>query len=188
MDPEARGLAWTSPSPEATEALGVFLGENLPAGTVVALDGDLGAGKTTLTRGIGRGLGRYEVSSPTFTLHDLHEGGRLPLSHFDAWMEGREKALLDDGGDEWLGAEGVAVVEWADRVARWLPEPRLEVRLAHRGEEERSLELSVLGDVSEGLGAALVRVLEDLAGALPNLAEGPPAEAPGLGEGIPENP
>lgn len=184
MEPER--LAWTSPSPEATEALGAFLGEHLPAGAVVALDGDLGAGKTTLTRGIGRGLGRYEVSSPTFTLHDLHEGGRLPLSHFDAWMEGREKALLDDGGDEWLGAEGVAVVEWADRVTRWLPEPRLEVRLAHRGEEVRSLEFRVLGDPTHGVGAGLVRVLHELRAALPTLGPGAQGEVDGPPGDFPE--
>lgn len=154
-------ILWISTGPEQTEALGEALGRTLPAGAVLALDGDLGAGKTTLTRGLGRGLGDYEVSSPTFTLHDLHEGGRLALSHFDAWMEGREKALLEDGGDEWLGGDGVAVIEWAERVARWLPTPRVEVRLEHRGEEERLLRFQVVGPASEPLAVALQGALLD---------------------------
>ena len=117
---------------EATEALGAALGELAEAGDVLALHGELGAGKTALVRGLARGLGLEEgVASPTYILMDAHQGGRLPLFHFDAWMEGREKALFLDGGDEWLRAGGVAVVEWAGRVGAWLPTPRLEVELRH---------------------------------------------------------
>lgn len=146
---------------EATEALGEWLGRRIPAGTVLALQGDLGAGKTTFTRGLGRGLGYSEITSPTFTLHDLHEGGRLPLSHFDAWMEGREKALLEDGGAEWLGS-GVAVVEWADRVAEWLPVPRIDVQLDHLGLEERRLTFELRWNGEGPLVEVLRILLEDL--------------------------
>ena len=135
-----------SSSPEATEALGEALGRRLPAGAVVALEGELGSGKTCFVRGLARGLGIEEgVASPTYTLMAAYDGGRLPLYHFDAWFEGREKALLADGGDEWLYAGGVAVVEWAGRVAHWLPVPRLELVLTHTGPETRRLGLAWVG-------------------------------------------
>ena len=137
---EAAGVAEGGPWPfeleligrGATEELGVALAELALAGDVVALEGDLGAGKTALVRGLARGLGIDDsVASPTYVLMDALEGGRLPLYHFDAWLDGREKALFADGGDEWLRGHGLAVVEWASRVALWLPLPRLEVRLQH---------------------------------------------------------
>lgn len=127
---------------EGTEALGEALGALVVAGDVIALDGDLGAGKTAFVRGLARGLGvPGDIASPTYILMDAYEGGRVPLYHFDAWMEGREKALFLDGGDEWLSAGGVAVVEWAARVLEWLPLPRLAVRLGHLSLEARSAEL-----------------------------------------------
>ena len=135
-------------SAEATELLAEHLGAGLQAGAVVALDGELGSGKTTFVRGLCRGLGvapDEQVSSPTYTL--MHEyRGRLPVYHFDAWMEGREEAFLAGGGAEWLHAGGVSVVEWAARVREWLPEPRLEVRLSHVGPSERRLELALVGE------------------------------------------
>lgn len=144
-----------SRSEEATEALAAALGRACPAGTVLALTGDLGAGKTCFVRGLALGLGIEEgVASPTYTLMQAHESGRLPLYHFDAWMEGREKAWLAEGGGAWLREEGVAVIEWAGRVAEWLPEPRLEVRLAHLGPSERRLSLAVVG-ASKDLEALL---------------------------------
>jgi len=131
---------------EATEALAAGIGGACPAGTVLALTGDLGAGKTCFVRGLARGLGIEEgVASPTYTLMQAHEGGRLPLYHFDAWMEGREKAWLAEGGGAWLREEGVAVIEWAGRVAEWLPAPRLGVRLDHVGPSTRRLTLAVVG-------------------------------------------
>jgi tRNA threonylcarbamoyladenosine biosynthesis protein TsaE len=161
MAAEARAeRALRSGSPAATEALGEALGALLPDGAVLALSGDLGAGKTCLVRGLARGMGVEErVSSPTFTLMHTYEG-RRPLHHFDAWMEGRERAFLADGGVEWLGDEGVAVVEWAERVADWLPRPHLRLELRHVGPTERELRLSVVG---EGPGAEpLARALAAL--------------------------
>lgn len=132
-----------STSEEATCALAAEIGRRVPPRTLIALSGDLGAGKTTFVRGLAAGLGLENgVASPTYTLMQAHEGGRLPLYHFDAWMEGREKAWLRDGGDAWLHGDGVAVVEWAGRVSEWLPEPRLEVDLFHLGIEERGLRIS----------------------------------------------
>lgn len=129
---------------DATEAAGRALGAVAVSGTVITLDGDLGTGKTTLVRGMAEGLGIHEgVASPTYTLMQAHEGGRLPLLHFDAWMEGREKALLADGADELLMGDGVAVIEWASRIEEWLPAPRLSIFLAHETMETRVLKAQV---------------------------------------------
>jgi tRNA threonylcarbamoyladenosine biosynthesis protein TsaE len=138
-------LVLRSGSPEATEAIGAALGAELAPGAVVALDGELGAGKTCLVRGIARGLGVAEpVSSPSFTL--MHEyAGRVAVHHFDAWMTAREAAFLEGGGADALGGEGVALVEWAEHVADYLPAWRLAIRLEHRGPAERRLVLRVLG-------------------------------------------
>jgi tRNA threonylcarbamoyladenosine biosynthesis protein TsaE len=137
----------------------------LPAGSVVALDGELGSGKTRFVRGLARGLGIAEpVSSPTYTLMHSYEGegARLPLYHFDAWMAGREAAFLEGGGVEWMLGEGISAVEWAERVADLLPVPRLSVCLALRdsGGEGRVLRLAVVG-VSAALSAALAALSAD---------------------------
>jgi len=144
-----------SKSPEATQELARRVGAQLQAGTVLALDGELGAGKTTFMRGLAEGLEVDEpVSSPTYTL--MHEYlGRLTLYHFDAWMEGRERAFLEGGGAEEFTGDGVSAVEWAERVEEYLPLPRISVRLSHRSPEERVLSIRVLGE-SEALEALLV--------------------------------
>ncbi len=165
-----RRRAWLAESVEATEALGEALGAAALAGLLIVLEGELGTGKTTLVRGLARGLGiTSPVTSPTFTLmNDYRDEGRLSLHHFDAWMEGRERSFLADGGAEVIGADGVCAVEWGERVEEDLPEPRLHVHLAHRGPESRFLELRVVG---EGLGAeALAELLRSLE-AVPDLRE-----------------
>jgi tRNA threonylcarbamoyladenosine biosynthesis protein TsaE len=124
---------WLSRSAATTEELGERLGALLAPGDVLALDGELGAGKTTLVRGLARGLGVSEpVSSPSFTLMNAY-AGRLPVYHLDAWMAERGDAFLAEGGAEWLASNGVALVEWAERVERWLPAGSLRVRLEHAG-------------------------------------------------------
>ena len=140
-----------SHSARATEALAEELGRALTPDSVVALDGELGAGKTCFVRGLARGLGVTDpVNSPTYTL--MHQySGRLTLYHFDAWMEGREAALLEDGGDAWFRAGGVAVVEWASRVADWLPQPYLGIELSHAGPDERGITLRVVGEPAAAL-------------------------------------
>ena len=149
MAPELLEWSATSPSPEATERFGEALGRCLRAGDVVGLDGEMGSGKTTLVRGLARGLDvEDDVTSPSFVLMQEYAGA-VPLFHFDAWMSGRESLFLQAGGAEYLGGEGVAVVEWADRVAAFLPRPHLHLRLAHTSQVSRHLTLRIVGDGQE---------------------------------------
>lgn len=127
-----------------TEVLAERLGELLEPPALVALDGELGAGKTAFVRGLARGLGVKDgVSSPTYALMASHEG-RVPFLHFDAWMEGRERAFLADGGAELL-ADAVCAVEWASRVDDALPRSRIEVRIEVLGHERRRLRMRATG-------------------------------------------
>lgn len=152
-------------SPEATGELAAALGCAVEAGCVIALDGDLGSGKTCFVRGLARGLEVTDpVSSPTYTLQHAYRG-RLDLYHFDAWMQGRERAFLLDGGAEWFDAGGVCVIEWAERVRELLPAPRLEVLLEHRGPTVRRVRISVVGAQGKG-GEALEASLGTLLGGL----------------------
>jgi len=152
MAPESRWRV-LSPAPEVTEALGERLGRALVPGALLALVGELGSGKTTLVRGLARGLGVEEaVASPTFTRMRALPG-RLALYHFDAWRGGAE-SLFEEGG-EFLSGEGVGVVEWADRVAAALPRPRLQLELRHRGEGLRELHGQVVPAAPPAAGRAL---------------------------------
>lgn len=151
----AADLAWLSSAPEATEALGEALGAVLCGGALVLLDGELGAGKTCFVRGLARGLGVADpVSSPTYALLQTYDG-RLRLLHFDAWMEGRERAFLRDGGLEELDEHGVALVEWGARVADVLPRPRLRIQLEHSGARNRRVSARLEGDASESWSKVL---------------------------------
>jgi tRNA threonylcarbamoyladenosine biosynthesis protein TsaE len=125
----ARSGALRSTSADETRAIGRALGECARAGTVLALSGELGAGKTQLAKGVAEGLGvRGVVNSPTFVLMNEHMG-RLRLHHVDAYrLSDPEEALAAGLLDE-REAEGVVVVEWADRLAGWLPAERLDITL-----------------------------------------------------------
>ncbi|MFT4647589.1 MAG: tRNA threonylcarbamoyladenosine biosynthesis protein TsaE [Glaciecola sp.] len=123
---------------EATRALAMALGQQVWAGCVLALAGDLGAGKTTFVRGLAEGMGIEDpVSSPTYTLMHSYQGTGLDLYHYDAWMEGRQKAILQEGGDGVLDTDGVVVVEWAPRVAQFLPINSLQIEFQHVSLEAR---------------------------------------------------
>ncbi len=131
-----------SRSAAETEALGARVAERLQPGDVVVVSGEVGAGKTTLIRGACRALGiEGPVTSPTFTIGQRYEGGRLPVSHLDLYrlgsLEGEDPALLDD----YLGAEAIAFVEWPAVGAERLGRPALEIRLRHAGGEGRSVEI-----------------------------------------------
>ncbi|AQW21871.1 tRNA (adenosine(37)-N6)-threonylcarbamoyltransferase complex ATPase subunit type 1 TsaE [Lentilactobacillus curieae] len=129
-------------SADETIELGKKLASLLKAGDVILLDGDLGAGKTTFTKGLGEGLGiKRSIKSPTFTIIREYSGGRLPLYHMDVYR-------LEDGSgdelglDEYFEGDGVSVVEWSQFVADTLPEDYLKIsfqRLDNEAESEREL-------------------------------------------------
>ena len=118
--------------PTATEALGERLGRELRPGDVLALSGELGAGKTTFVRGLARGLDLDdpgEVHSPTYLLVVEHEGP-VPLRHADAYLPAKLEGFLEDGGLEYLfDPAGVVVVEWAENVRKLLPGSALWIRI-----------------------------------------------------------
>lgn len=112
----------TVDSPEAMVALGCEVAQSLVDGSVLALVGGLGAGKTHFTKGLAAGLGcTGEVTSPTFTLAHEYTGGRLPLFHFDFYRMESDDEVLRIGWDEYLDAQGVVVVEWPDKFPELLP-------------------------------------------------------------------
>jgi len=101
-----------------TEALGEELGAKVRPGAVIAFTGDLGAGKTAFTRGLARGLGYPgRVTSPTFTVVNEYEGGRVPLFHFDMYRLGSADELFDIGWEDYLRRGGVCAVEWSENVS-----------------------------------------------------------------------
>ena len=111
-------MTYITHSPGETEKLGQALGRRLPAGTVLAYRGELGAGKTAFTRGLARGLGYTEpVTSPTYTIVNEYLGGRLPLFHFDMYRLGSSDDLWDIGWEDYLDRGGVCAVEWSENVA-----------------------------------------------------------------------
>ena len=106
-----------SHSPAETESLGEAWGRTAQRGWVIALSGELGAGKTQLVKGLARGLDiTVRVHSPTFTLVNEYDGGRLRLFHLDLYRLETRQQILSAGLDEWLSPDGVAVIEWAERI------------------------------------------------------------------------
>jgi len=120
---------------EDTQRIAAALGHLLQPGDVLTLAGDLGAGKTTFTQGLARGLGITEpVSSPTFTIIKEYDDGRLPLYHMDIYRLGNAALQEDLGYDEYFYGDGVSVVEWAEFLTELLPEDRLELTIRHAGD------------------------------------------------------
>jgi tRNA threonylcarbamoyladenosine biosynthesis protein TsaE len=143
--------------PEATSALGRRLAERLFPGSVVALIGPLGAGKTHLVRAVAEGLQIADaraVSSPTFVLIQEY-AARLPIYHFDAYRLTGPREMFDLGAHEYFEGKGVCLVEWADRVEECLPAEHLRVTLEITGVEERRATV-------EGRGAPYVALVEAL--------------------------
>lgn len=113
---------------EETRNFGLELGKNAKAGQVIALIGDLGTGKTTLTKYIAEGLGIVEtISSPTFTIVKEYNSGRLPLYHFDVYRIAGPEEFFNIGAEDYLNGNGLCVIEWADLVMEEMPEDTLFV-------------------------------------------------------------
>ena len=140
-DEESDMIEFITNSPAETENLGLALGKLLPAGTVLAYRGDLGAGKTAFTRGLARGLGCSElVTSPTYTIVNEYLGGRLPLFHFDMYRLRSSEDLWDIGWEDYLERGGVCAVEWSENVADAL-EDALTITIEKLGETSRRITL-----------------------------------------------
>ena len=115
-------------SPEQTFQIGVDLAKKAVPGQVFTLTGDLGVGKTVFTQGFAHGLGITEpVNSPTFTIVQVYEGGRLPFYHFDVYRIGDVEEMDEVGFDEYVMGEGVSLIEWANLIEEILHERRKEV-------------------------------------------------------------
>ncbi len=121
---------YESHSPDETLEIGRRMGEEARAGEVYALVGDLGVGKTVFTKGFAEGLGIDEaVNSPTFTILQSYEEGRLPLYHFDVYRIEEPEEMEEIGLDEYLDGDGVCLIEWAGRIADLLPEDVIIIRI-----------------------------------------------------------
>ncbi len=138
-------------TPQELTYLGERLAAFLQAGDLIALDGDLGAGKTTLSQGIAAGLGVTDlVSSPTFTLIHEYTTGRLPFYHFDVYRLNKPEEVEELGYEEYFYGEGVTVVEWAELIKDYLPESYLHL-VIHAVPEGREIGLIAMGQRYEKL-------------------------------------
>jgi tRNA threonylcarbamoyladenosine biosynthesis protein TsaE len=154
--PPVAGGVITSRSAAETRAVGRSLGRAATPGTLLALTGPLGAGKTQLAKGVAEGLGvQSVVNSPTFILMNEHDG-RLRLFHVDAYRLAEPEEALAAGLLDERQAAGVTVVEWADRLAGWLPQDRLEIAIALEPADARSrtLHWRALGTAATSPAAA----------------------------------
>ncbi len=126
-------------SSQETEAVGQALGQRLQPATILAYQGDLGAGKTAFTRGLARGLGAKDtVTSPTYTIVNEYLSGRMPLFHFDMYRLSSEEDLFDIGWEDYLDRNGVCAVEWSENVAGAM-EGAITVKLEKLGENTRRI-------------------------------------------------
>jgi tRNA threonylcarbamoyladenosine biosynthesis protein TsaE len=142
---EADQLNFISHSTQQTHRVGVTLGKLLQAGDILLLSGELGAGKTTLTKGLAEGLGvEGYVNSPTFTLVNEYQG-RLPVYHLDCYRLESGREALDFGIEEYLYGDGVTIIEWFELIAEILPPEHLTIRLRHLNETKRDLRFEPAG-------------------------------------------
>ena len=151
---------WTyeSRSEADTEMLGAALAASLPDGSVVALNGALGAGKTRLVQAVAAasGVDRHECVSPTFVLIHEYEG-RRPIYHFDAYRLRDEDEFLELGAEEYFDRGGLAFIEWAERVEHCLPRDCLRIQIEPLGPTARSFEMTATGAAYEDVLAAVSR-------------------------------
>jgi tRNA threonylcarbamoyladenosine biosynthesis protein TsaE len=148
---------YLAPDESGTLRLGRALASVLPDGAVVALNGTLGAGKTRLVQALAEaeGVPTEEVTSPTFMLVNEYQG-RRPIFHFDAYRLRNDEEFLDLGPEEYFARGGLALIEWAQRVERWLPRERLEILIEPTGETARRFVIS-------GHGKRMQQAVDELA-------------------------
>ena len=131
-----------SNSPSETEAVGRRLAEDVRVGSVLALQGELGSGKTLFTKGFAAGMGsKAAVSSPTFTIVHEYRDGRLPVYHFDFFRVENHQSLGRLGLDDYFFGDGASLIEWADRFAEFIPEQARWILFEIRSENQRAITL-----------------------------------------------
>ncbi|MCL2764900.1 MAG: tRNA (adenosine(37)-N6)-threonylcarbamoyltransferase complex ATPase subunit type 1 TsaE [Treponema sp.] len=135
-----------SSTPEETKEIGIKIASHLGSGSVVALEGTLGSGKTYLTKGIALGLGIEEtLTSPTYTIVNEYEREDLPaLYHIDVYRLKDERDFSDIGGSEIINGKGISVIEWSDRILKLLPAQAIFVSLVITGNESRLIKINGL--------------------------------------------
>lgn len=136
-------MKFKSSSVKETIEFGRKFAEELKAGDVVCLEGDLGAGKTHFVKGIASGLGidQEKVNSPTFTLINEYYG-EIPIFHFDCYRLKTIQEALEIGIEEYLYGEGVSVIEWPSKIKELIPEYAIQIEIKHEGTSERSILIS----------------------------------------------
>lgn len=136
-------------SPEETFRVGMELGKSAQAGQVFTLTGELGVGKTVFTQGLAKGLGIEEpVNSPTFTIVQVYDGGRLPFYHFDVYRIGDVEEMDEVGFDDYVMGDGVSLIEWADLIEEILPDKRTKILIEkdlERGFDYRRITVTQVG-------------------------------------------
>ena len=139
--------------PEETFEVGRTIGMNAKPGQIYTLTGDLGVGKTVFTQGVAAGLGITEpVNSPTFTIIQEYEDGRLPFYHFDVYRIGDLEEMEEIGYDDYFFGQGICLVEWAELIEEILPEKRIEVTIEkdlEKGFEYRKITIEERGEKTE---------------------------------------
>jgi len=129
-----------SSSPVETEEIGRQHARELKAGSILALKGELGSGKTQFTKGVVLGLGSAtEVTSPTFTIIHEYSGGRLPIYHFDFFRLEDQQAAARLGLDDYFFGDGVSIIEWADRFPELIPKEARWIAFRMKSEQEREI-------------------------------------------------
>ncbi len=143
--PPSAQVEFISQSVAHTQRAGVVLAQLLQPGDIIWLEGDLGAGKTTFTKGVAQGLGvTGYVNSPTFTLVNEYQG-RLPIYHLDCYRLESGREALDFGIEEYLDSGGVTIIEWPERIREVLPPDHLAIQLGYMTDTKRTLRLEPFG-------------------------------------------
>lgn len=132
-------------------SLGSKIAQGSFPGAFIACFGDLGAGKTTLVRGLASELGIETIASPTFNIVRSHKGTRMNLDHFDAYRLADYEELLSIGFDEYIDSDSIVVMEWCENVIEALPQQRLEVHIFGSGDDERRVKIIAVGNEYENI-------------------------------------
>jgi len=152
-----------SDSLKKTLEIGKKISGRLEKGDIICLSGELGSGKTVLTKGIASGLGikAQDITSPTFVLIREYHKARIPLYHFDLYRLKSENELLVLGYEEYFYNDGVSVIEWADRLKCILPKDCLKIKLSAKGKNRRLLEINACGRHYQKLAERIYENISD---------------------------